>query len=102
MGGATVAFTVTNVGETSVWLERCGDRLMTFVDVRVGGGWEYYRGDICPAVHVMSPWELPPGATRTGSRGIQEAGYYRLRFGTAADPAHTTNWIVASPPFVVS
>jgi len=42
VGGATVSFTVTNVGEAGVWLARCGDRPSVAVDVRAGLGWSEY------------------------------------------------------------
>ena len=101
LGGWTVSYTVTNAGETAVWLARCGDRLMLAVDVRAAVAWNEYSGDGCQAIHDMSPWELASGATLSGSRGFQEVGHYRLRFGTAADPAETLDWTVASPSFVV-
>ncbi len=101
LDGWTVSFTVTNAGETAVRLARCGDRLMLAVDVRVAVAWNEYSGDGCRAIYDMSPWELAPGATLSGSRGFQEAGHYRLRFGVAADPAEMLDWTVASPSFVV-
>jgi hypothetical protein len=101
LGGWTVSYTVTNVGETAVWLARCGDRLMVAVDVRAAVAWNEYSGDGCRAIYDMSPWELAPGATLSGSRRFQEGGRYRFRLGTVADPAETFDWTVASPPFVV-
>lgn len=100
-GAATIAFSVRNRGESTVYLNRCGERLTTLLDRWEGGRWVEFRSDICPAVYDMSPYPLDAQEERVGERAVHDPGRYRLRFGTSERPLARSLWIFASPAFTV-
>ena len=98
---ASVPFVVANSGTASVYLARCGARLMAAVDRWEGGRWNQYSGDACPAIYPMDPLALAPGTRHQGVRAIGEPGVYRLRVGVAAPTGAAVEWLVASAPFEI-
>ena len=100
--GALVTFSVTNLGNGSVWLERCGDRVMAAVDYAVGPGWVPYSGDACLAIYDMSPLELEAGTTVSSARSILKPGVYRIRLGFRETPGGDVSWDAVSDGFSVS
>jgi hypothetical protein len=96
---ASVPFTVTNHGPASVWIARCGDRLMAALDRREGGKWVQYSGDGCLMNTLTGPVELGAGEVLQGARGVVDPGQYRLRIGVSA--AGQIGWDRASNGFIV-
>lgn len=101
-GVVDVSFTITNRGETSAFLSRCGDRIMSAIDRKGSdGSWAQYNGDMCLAIYDMSPLEIAPGESLHGMRGLHEVGTYRLRIGTSSNPSATAQWTTVSDSFTV-
>jgi hypothetical protein len=98
---ASVPFAVRAVGTRSVFLARCGDRLMAAVDRWDDGRWVQYSGDACLAIHPMAPVELRPDSRLEAVRVIGEPGRYRLRLGVASAGGEPADWSAASAPFEV-
>ncbi len=104
--GALVTFSVTNLGNGSAWLERCGDRVMAAVDYAVGAGWVLYSEDWCLTIYANVPLELEAGTTvssaRRIARSILKPGVYRLRLGFRETPGGDVSWDAVSDGFSVS
>ncbi len=98
---ALVTFSVTNLGNGSVWLERCGDWVMAAVDYAVGPSWVPYSGARCLAIYVGGPLELEAGTTVSSARTILEPGVYRLRLGFRETPGGDVSWDAVSDGFSV-
>ena len=77
---ALVVLTVENIGESGVFIGRCGDQINLTVDRYSGGGWVNYRYGACLAVLDMSSIELAPGNRETQSFALRDAGRYRVSF----------------------
>lgn len=100
-GAAIVSFSVTNTGESTVYLNRCGDRLTTALDRWESGHWVQFRSDLCLTVYNMAPLPLAVEEERVGARSVHHAGRYRLRLGTSDEPGEPSVWLAASPAFTV-
>ena len=98
---ATVPFSVTNRGISSVFVARCNSRVMAAVDRWDGHSWAQYSSDACPAIYTTAPMELVPGASVATSRPVLDAGTYRLRIGTAAAASSEPGWSTVSSQFQV-
>ena len=98
---AVVTFTVSNVSMKRVYLSRCGSRIMTAIDQYVSGQWSAYSTDGCAADQDMSPLPLDPGGSMTSTRGLYDAGVFRLRAGATGDPAQPYVWNVGLVRFEV-
>ncbi len=76
-GSDNVTFSVENRSGRTVQMLLCSDTEVTLVvERRVAGRWQDYAGDPCFAMY--QPVDLAPGATRTETRAVREAGEYRL------------------------
>lgn len=100
-GVVDVPFSATNHGETSVWVSRCGERLMTVLDRREGGEWVQVSSDRCLANQRMDPVELGSGQVLAGQRGVFEPGEYRLHLPLAVSRAGREMWYPVSNRFTV-
>lgn len=100
-GSATIAFSVRNTGDTTIYLSRCGEHLTTALDRWEQGQWVQVSSAICQTVHDMTPFPLHSMAERTGGRAVQHPGRYRLRLGTSEKQGARSRWVVASPTFAV-
>jgi hypothetical protein len=98
---AVIPFVVTNQGSRSIYLARCGERLMAAPDRREAGQGVQHSGDGCLTNQDMSPVELAPGATVQSQRGVTEAGEYRLRLGSSGSPAEPSQWVIVSNEFTI-
>lgn len=100
-GAATISFSVRNTGDSTLYLDRCGERLTTLVDRWENGQWVHFRSDICLAVYEAYPWPLEVGEERVNLRTIHEPGRYRLRLGISEVRGARSGWTAASPGFTV-
>lgn len=100
-GMAEVSFIITNRGGTSVFLSRCGNRIMSAIDRKERGSWAQYSGDLCQAIYDMSPLEIGPGESLHSMRSIHKAGTYRLRIGARSSRTATAQWTTVSESFTV-
>jgi len=98
---ANIPFTVTNQASTSVFLARCGGRVMATVDKWTEDTWTQYSGDACTEVQPQALFELLPGSSVDAVRAVPEAGKFRLRIVTG--PAYNVPnlWSVASEGFEI-
>lgn len=99
--GDGVPFTVVNRGVRTVYVERCGDRVMLGVDRLEGTRWAEYSGDACLANVISTPLELRPGEHYEGTRWVAERGVYRFRVGVTPDFGSQIDWGKASNRFSV-
>ncbi|HEX2191037.1 MAG TPA: hypothetical protein VHG51_19165 [Longimicrobiaceae bacterium] len=74
-----VRFTLRNDGPDVLGFGRCGQAVSAEVERRTADGWEQASGTVCPAVLLMVPLELPPGADYESGVPVAEPGRYRLR-----------------------
>lgn len=75
--GDNVSFTIQNRGSRTLQMLLCSDtRVTVAIDRREDGAWKDFGGDACFAVY--RPVDLAPGATRTETRAVREAGRYRF------------------------
>jgi hypothetical protein len=93
---ATVPFTVINRGSSSVFVARCGDRVMAALDRWNGHSWVQYSGDACQANLITAGLELTPGSSATASRSVFEPGKYRLRIGATDAASGAFDWATVS------
>lgn len=99
--GDGVPFTVVNRGMRTVYLQRCGDRVMTSIDRLEGTHWTDYSGDACLANVPSAPLELRSGERYEGTRWVAERGVYRFRVGVAPDFGAQADWDAASNRFSI-
>jgi len=81
-----VGFTVTNDGDESIYLPRCGEQVAVAVDRRDGGDWRQAYSGICQAIYEASPLELKPGESVRSVVSVGAAGRYRIRVRATASP----------------
>ena len=81
---SSIGFSVTNEGDESIYLPRCGDQVSVAVDRREGGDWRQAYGGFCQAIYQSSPLELKPGESVRSVVTVGEAGRYRIRVRAAA------------------
>ena len=93
---ASVPFSLLNRESASVFVARCGDRVMAALDQWDGQRWTQYSGDACTTVQIQTPLELAPGASVAASRSVLEPGKYRLRIGTVAATSGGFDWSTVS------
>ena len=98
---ASVGFSAQNNGGVTVYLARCGDRLMAAVDRWQGNRWLQYSGDACQTAYNMSPLPLSVGEEHHSARSVHEVGRYRLRLGIGGAPDTGSAWTAASEPFII-
>jgi hypothetical protein len=98
---ATVPFSVTNRGSSSVFVARCDSRVMAAVERWNGHSWVQYSSDACLAIYTTAAMELMPGASVTTSRPVPDPGVYRLRIGTTASASGEPDWSIVSGQFQV-
>ncbi|HEY0026226.1 MAG TPA: hypothetical protein VGB24_25265 [Longimicrobium sp.] len=82
-----VWFTVTNEGDESIYLPRCGAQVIVAVDRREGGDWRqaYGGSGICPAIYESGPMEVRPGDSVRSAAGVG-VGRYRIRVRATDTP----------------
>jgi len=78
-----VSFTITNAGQTTVYVGRCNGSAMASLDRIDLVGWRVVEGAQCNGGSITHD-ALAPGNSFTGSIWIYEGGSYRLR--VRADP----------------
>ncbi len=100
-GTASAEFTVRNAGDETLYVQRCGGRIMTFLDRWQDDDWVHYRGDACPAIYLSVPLELGAGEEVEGSRGVHEPGRFRLRVGVSTTRETPDEWTAAREGFTV-
>lgn len=101
-GMTTVPFVVANRTRATIYLARCGERLMAALDRWQDGRWVQVSGDACQTHLPMVPLPLPSLATTSGERVLDRAGRYRLRPGVNRSAAGNTDYAeVASNEFTV-
>lgn len=100
-GAATISFSVRNTGNSTLYLDRCSERLSTLVDRWENGHWVHFKSDGCPAVYEGHPLPLEVGEERGSVRMIHEPGRYRLRLGISEVRGARSRWTAASPGFTV-
>jgi hypothetical protein len=83
---SSVGFTVTNDGDESIYLPRCGEQVTVAIDRRDGGDWRQAYSGICQAIYQATPLELKPGESVRSVVSVGEAGRYRIRVRAAASP----------------
>jgi len=93
---AGVPFVVENRGSSTIYLARCGERIMVALDSWQGGQWVQNSGDACLTMEPMDPRPLAPGASVSSVRNVQEAGRYRLRPGIGLTSGESSHWLIAS------
>lgn len=98
---ANVPFTVTNGASTSVFLERCGGRVMAAVDKWTAQGWVQYSGDACTGVYSQALLELQPGSSTDAVRAVLDTGKFRLRISTGPASNVAGMWSIASSEFEI-
>lgn len=96
---ANIPFTVTNGASTSIFVGRCGGRVMAAVDKWTDQGWVQYSGDACTGVYSQALLELQPGTSIDAIRAVTDAGKFRLRISTGPASNVAGMWSVASPEF---
>jgi hypothetical protein len=94
-GSAMVPFAVENRGRSTLYLARCGERLLAALDRLESGQWVQHSGDACQTVYAMDPRHLAPGATITSVHRVNEPGRYRLRPGVLATAGGPRSWTAA-------
>ncbi len=99
---ATVPFRATNRGSASVFVARCGTRVMAAVDRWNGQAWVQYSGDACVAIYTVAGLELTPGSSAVASRTLLESGRYRVRIGTSNTASGGFEWSIVSRDFEIS
>ena len=99
---AGVSFRVENRTGRTIFLARCGERIMAAVDRWESERWVSHASDACQAVQRMDPLPLDPGAAAGGAQAVQLPGRYRLRLGAASARGEPTVWDVTSPDFTIS
>lgn len=83
---ATAVMTVSNTGDRTVLLDRCGDRIPLYrVDRKIGARWQRDRwqndqGVGCLSIHTSAPYPLAPGESVAGTVWFKGPGRYRLVF----------------------
>jgi hypothetical protein len=92
VGSATVPFSVVNRGRSTLYLARCGERIMAVLDRWESGRWVQH-GDACLTDRRMDPWPVSPSATLTSTHHVLQPGRYRLRPGVST--GGTKSWTVA-------
>lgn len=102
LSGPDVTFRVENRSSDTVYLARCGERIMAAVDRREGDRWVAYRSDACRTDLRMDPLRLAPGESATDRHAVQIPGRYRLRLGASRSPGEAPVWDVASHEFEVT
>jgi hypothetical protein len=98
---ASVPFSVVNRGSASVFVARCGARVMAALDRWNGQSWIQYGGDACIAIYTTAALEVAPGASVAASRSVPDAGRYRLRLGAADAATSDFDWSIVSRDFEV-
>jgi hypothetical protein len=95
LGSATVPFSVVNRGRSTLYLTRCGERLMAALERWENGQWVQYSGDACQTIYPMDPHPLAPSASVSSVHRILEPGRYRLRPGVQTSASEPTIWTAA-------
>ena len=98
--GYVVPWVVENQGSETVYLSRCGDRLLFEVEHWENAAWVNASAAVCITVLNMTPRPLAPGEELRGAERISAPGRYRLRLG-ASDRAGEEKRIVVSEPFTI-
>ncbi len=94
-GLAAVPFTMENQSNRTIYVARCGERLMAALDRWESGQWVQHSGDLCQAIYTMDPLALAPGTSLSSVRGVLEPGRYRLRPGIRLAPTEASEWSIA-------
>ncbi|CAN5713645.1 hypothetical protein BH23GEM6_BH23GEM6_24330 [soil metagenome] len=94
-GSASVPFTVENRGTSTLYLARCGERLMAAVDRWENGQWVQHSGDACQTVYPMDARPLAPSASFSSARQVSAPGRYRLRLDARSAPTLPSEWTTA-------
>lgn len=74
-----IEYTVTNQGDETIYLPRCGDQLSVAVDRRQDGEWRQAHSGICQANQVMSAIALEAGESTRSILGVGGTGRFRIR-----------------------
>ena len=74
-------FVVRNDSRETIYVGRCGERVQTGLDRRVGLRWENEMAALCILSLYMPPLQLAPGASVTDSVLVRSAGTFRVFIG---------------------
>jgi len=80
-----VSFTISNAGQSTVYIGRCNGSAMASLDRIDVVGWRVVEGGQCNGGSLTHDL-LAPGNSFTGSIWIYEGGSYRLRLRADLDP----------------
>lgn len=78
---AYARFVVRNDGRETIHVGRCGERVQTGLDRRVGARWENEMAALCVLSFYMPPLPLAPGESVTDSVLVRSAGTFRVFVG---------------------
>jgi hypothetical protein len=76
-----IPFVVRNDGRETIYVDRCGERVLAGLDRRVGTRWENEMATLCVLSFYVPPLALAPGESVTDSVLVRSAGRYRLFVG---------------------
>ena len=87
-------FEVRNDGRETIHVGRCGERVQTGLDRRVGARWENEMAALCVLSFYMPPLQLAPGESVTDSVLVRSAGTFRvfIGYGRGDDRILYTAW----------
>lgn len=97
-----IRFTVTNGGDETVYLPRCGPTVIAAVDKRVGNDWrQVSSGGVCQAIYTGEPAALEPGDSLTSAVGVGDTGRFRVRVRATDRDGQATGEVARSNEFAV-
>jgi hypothetical protein len=76
-----VPFVIRNDGHETIYVGRCGERVQTGLDRRVGARWENEMAALCILSFYVPPLQLAPGESVTDSVLVRSAGTFRVFIG---------------------
>jgi hypothetical protein len=95
-----VPFTLTNNGQTLVYIAQCNGSPVAVIDRWIEGNWRFLEGGFCNGGQP-SPLELPPGRSLQGVVIIYDGGAYRLRVSATHVTGQANEGDVSSKEFDV-
>jgi hypothetical protein len=95
-----VTLQVRNRGSRSVYLPRCGDFVVVYVERREEARWTDYPIQICPLV-LRPPLELAPGEVVETKHRVDEPGRYRARFQAQSSTSPESSLAEVATEFVI-
>ncbi len=86
-GNATIAYSVHNLTQRTVYITACGSRIVPQINRLLGDAWLQYSSMACLANVPMLPIALAPGAVRLDSVSLWEPGTYQILVGLQPEPS---------------